>query len=351
MARRHFAEERRKLLREEQRLLSNASTLYTKVALIMHICGEECMLGSSEMLGDGIMMDSVIRCDPELAHAFQSVKTKRTSQKEKAFKKQLIGAYGSESDTICKAMWCPVTHNYTGDAAAAHFVNVNVGEAAAQAVFGDDKSSHIWNVKNGLILDRQFARLIDNGKAVILPVTDAPDESRFQLLFLTNDIGRIRVPGIRDAKILHGRELVFRNQFRPAKKYLYFKFLLALLHRRRGEVPDHLKDLQKLPSPVRALWAAPGPYLKNAILYEFSRQLGCLTQEEANEFWSVETAPLETPDDETQQLAQSFHANISLLRDENKGKKDDDDSDDDDDGEDDEDGENDDDEVHLVYCQ
>lgn len=119
---------------------------------------------------------------------------------------------------------------------------------------------------------------------------------------LTKDIGRRKETYIWGDE-LHGRRLVFQNDFRPSKRYLYFKFVISVLRRRRAEVPGYLTDLENLPSFVKSLWASPGPYLKRSILYKFSRQLGCMTTEDADQFWGVSEVPMETLSDENDSVA------------------------------------------------
>lgn len=234
------------------------------------------------------------------------MKSKRAPRKEKLFRKDLIEAYGSQHDKLERVYWCPILHRYT-----AHIVYVNVGEVTARALFGEEQE-HLWNVRNGLLINKELERLIDNGKAVILPLTNSPDENRFQFFLLTMDIGRLRLNEPVEVHELHKRELHFQTDFRPSKKYLYFKVVITLLRRRRGEVPCHLEDLNKLPSPARTLWVSPGPYLKKTILYKFSRQLGCLSVDEANRFWDVEASPLAPLNDDSEDLAATLSVQASL---------------------------------------
>ncbi|CAK7220401.1 hypothetical protein SCUCBS95973_004141 [Sporothrix curviconia] len=304
-----YVEEKRTILDKQQQLMTTVSSLRTMGSQLAARWSEDMLLGTRETYDDWATIDATIRCYPELAYAKKSVKSKRTPKKEKQFRHDLIKAYGSESDEW-GWLWCPISQRYVENkTVAAHIVNANIGEVTARALFGDDEE-HIWSLHNGLIIHKDFERLLDNGKAVILPFSDSPSETRFRFVLLTDDIGRmtsrVTTADLRD------RELEFKNRFRPAKKYLYFKFAITLLRRRRGEVPGHLEDLHKLPSPSRALWASPGPYLKKSILYKFSRQLGCLSVEEANRFWNVEAAPTEPISDEMDDLSATLATEASL---------------------------------------
>ena len=170
---------------------------------------------------------------------------------------------------------------------AAHIVKVNVGAKTAEALFGE-REDHIWSPKNGLVLHWEYERLLDNAKAVILPASDNPGETELVFLLLTRDIGREKA-AVWGYETLHGRRLKFLNEYRPAKRYLHFKAIMTLLRRRRGEVDGHWNDLDQLPAVAKTMWASPGPYLKNSILYRFSRELGCFTKEDANRFWDLDS--------------------------------------------------------------
>ncbi|EFX01747.1 hypothetical protein CMQ_8213 [Grosmannia clavigera kw1407] len=154
----------------------------------------------------------------------------------------------------------------------------------------DDTISRYTNVPEAT---KNYERLLDTARAVILPASNDPDETELKFYLLTSDIGRAstRIWG----DMLNGRELNFKNEFRPSKKYLYFKFVISLLRRRRIEVPGFENDLVNLPSPSKVMWASPGSYMKKSILYKFSRQLGCISVEEANRFWEVPEAPTALP--------------------------------------------------------
>lgn len=131
----------------------------------------------------------------------------------------------------------------------------------------------------------------DNAKFVIVPVDD--DANEFQVIVLhehAQSLFEICNLGQR----LNGRRLKFHSDFRPDKKYLYFRLLTTLLLRQRFKVPDAVFDRAKLDQAARALWAGLGLYLKASALYKMlSCQVVNLTEAAAMQLWGLERPPAE----------------------------------------------------------
>ncbi|OAA66940.1 hypothetical protein SPI_01516 [Niveomyces insectorum RCEF 264] len=280
-----------KYLQKQLMLLTHVSILRTKGAQLAGRFCDDLLSGTRGTHEDGAYIDSAIRGDLDVAFAKGPAEATRTRQQEQAFRKKLLDAYDAAEDEAAHFCWCPVAQTYVENAVAAHIVDVNVGERTAQALFGDDQE-HIWNVKNGIILHPSYAKLLDSAQAVIVTVGQSEKEPEFRFFLLTKDIGQGRMAPVWGDE-LHGRRLKFKNDFRPSKRYLYFKFVISVLRKRRAEVPGYLEDLQILPSPSKTLWASPGPYLKKSILFKFSTQLGCLSEDEAGRFWGIDKASVE----------------------------------------------------------
>ncbi|EPE09024.1 hypothetical protein F503_06800 [Ophiostoma piceae UAMH 11346] len=291
LTRNRYTTELDKSLKMQQELMRRLSLLWTKGAALAgswtaNIVGEGIKRDSDE---DWTLIDAVLRCYPELEDARKIVKLRRTEQQQVLFKKKLFAAYETGPNNETELIYCPILHERMDHAAmkAAHIVKVNVGPKTAEALFGE-REDHIWSPKNGLVIHHAYERLLDDAKAVILPASDNPGETELVFLLLTRDIGRAAAT-VWGYETLHGRRLQFLNKYRPAKRYLYFKATMALLRRRRADVDGHWNDLDQLPAVAKTMWASPGPYLKNSILYRFSRELGCLTKEDANRFWDTDT--------------------------------------------------------------
>ena len=285
-----YRQEREINLKLQQEIIAQLCLLWTKSAQLPNwvddIVPDEL---ARDMAEDWALIDAAVRCYPELEGAKKTIKFRRTAQKQDKFRKQLYDAYECTTESNAVFVYCPISHaKVERSAVAAHIVNVNVGATTASALFGNGEE-HIWNVKNGLVIHQAYEQLLDSAKAVILPASTDPMETEFKFFLLTKDLGQVQLAGVWGYEALHGRRLEFLNDFRPAKRYLYFKCIMSLLRRRRADVSGHLQDLEFLPDIAKIMWASPGPCLRNTILYRFSRELGCIGKDEANQFWGVKT--------------------------------------------------------------
>ena len=109
-------------------------------------------------------------------------------------------------------------------------------------MFGEVKaaSGHIWSTANGMPLAMVYKKMLDNAKIAIVP---AEQDGELQVIVLDKDEAqkeyRNQSP---QGKALHGRKLTFRNDHRPALRYLYFAFAINILRRQRHEVPGWWRD-------------------------------------------------------------------------------------------------------------
>ncbi len=288
MPRSKYHHARTQALVMQREICSQLAQLYSRKSLLSSGWLADMVEGkvSRDAVEDYAIIDPIIRCYPELEGARVTVKQQRTEQKQRLFRKKLCAKYSSMPNRTSDVAYCQISHELVPTTTAAHIVNVNVGNKIAEVLFGHGQE-HIWPEGNGLVIQKAYERLLDEAKAVVLPISNDPGETEFELVLLTHDLGR---QGARlwDYEDLQHRRLHFQTSFRPAKRYLYFKAALSLLRRRRANVPGHEMDLEALTGVGRTMWASPKPYLKNSILYRFSRELGCLSQVEANRFWGIE---------------------------------------------------------------
>ncbi|CAK7229584.1 hypothetical protein SEUCBS140593_007294 [Sporothrix eucalyptigena] len=300
MPRHLYAEQRKKSLLLQQELMSRLALLWSKGA---------ALAGSwaSDMITEGVKRDAIedwavikglLRNYPDLEGGRKTLRPSRTEAQQRLFRTKLESAYGSGPGAGFKMSYCPIAQTRVSGTVAAHIVNVNVGGRTAGALFGDGLD-HIWSPRNGLIIDGEYEQLLDNDKALILPVSflscgkkhdnnneEQPEEFVFHLL--TKDIGDAPT-FVWGYDTLHNRKLKFLNKFRPSRRYLFFKAVVTLLRRRRADIDGHWNDLADLPDIGKTMWATLGPYLKNSILYRFAREVGCLTKQDAERFWAVDT--------------------------------------------------------------
>lgn len=106
---------------------------------------------------------------------------------------------------------------------------------------------------------KAYENFLDSAKSVILPASNDPSETELELFLLTKDINQIRMARVWGYEALHRRRLVFKNGFRPAKRYLYFKSLITLLRRRRAQVSGNLQNMEPSRASERLCGRAQGP--------------------------------------------------------------------------------------------
>lgn len=71
-------------------------------------------------------------------------------------------------------------------------------------------------------------------------------------------------------KDLHGKELEFKGPNRPAKRYLYFRYLITYLHwKKLGSV-----EFESEVAPKGVMWASPGNYVRESMLRIFAKKVG-----------------------------------------------------------------------------
>ena len=92
-------------------------------------------------------------------------------------------------------------------------------------------------------------------------------------------------------KGLHGRRLALRNDFRPAKRYLYYSLAATILKRQRCEVPGYMDDHKNLLND-HTIWASPGKYIRKGALRTLAQELGHMEPRAAQQLFPEEEGDL-----------------------------------------------------------
>ncbi|KAL8931480.1 MAG: hypothetical protein Q9216_007188 [Gyalolechia sp. 2 TL-2023] len=146
-------------------------------------------------------------------------------------------------------------------------------------LFGTETSA-LESERNGLFLVRTVAQQFDNLKITIVPDSSLdiyPIEWKFvvldpTLLDKTCFVSFVDPPRLTRFRDLDGRRLRFRNDNRPARRYLYFKHAMAVMHARIQKFPG---SEEKIPSGT--MWATPDKrdgYLRRSVLSTIARRIG-----------------------------------------------------------------------------
>jgi len=185
-------------------------------------------------------------------------------------------AYDPENEDY---LWCPILKEYapSGNRTAAHIVPHSIGYTNAGYLFGDrDRGSEfIWSMGNGLVMDSGLETLFDKGDFVLVPITAEPGKPSCWRFDLMNEkLRTYHLPSMTGARTygeLDGIELEFKNNNRPAHRFLYYHFVSTLLRYMRYEKPGWAV---RVILPTGKIWATPGPYLRKSMLKALANAIG-----------------------------------------------------------------------------
>ncbi|KAJ5901536.1 hypothetical protein N7495_002064 [Penicillium taxi] len=167
----------------------------------------------------------------------------------------------------------------------AHLIPKSMSPNELAHIFGDcDVVTSI--PQNGLSLHHKVESLLNKGDIAIIPmlgkVTD-PTTWRVVVLNSALDddivwqkerIGREK-PEITRVKDLDGKALEFRNDNRPRRRYLYFRFIVSYLWQKRRQTANAMNILAEK-TDARKFWPSGGAYLQKSTLQTLARCIsGC----------------------------------------------------------------------------
>ncbi|GBF64393.1 hypothetical protein TMEN_7091 [Trichophyton mentagrophytes] len=151
---------------------------------------------------------------------------------------------------------------------ATHLVPEGLDANAIAALFGTT-NVNIDEPRNTLLLHKNVGKALETGFIVIVPDSAPDEEVKWKLIVTDTDfLDETVSPGV-TWNTLHGRELKFLNDNRPAKRYLYFRFLMTyLMIKRHGQV-NWIREVEAAKHP----WSIPGEYLERTMLPKLARNV------------------------------------------------------------------------------
>lgn len=199
----------------------------------------------------------------------------RDKSKQSIFRQSLIEAHNSW-DAERFELWCPVLrqHGPQGHRRAAHIVGHKLGQKRLQDIFGLQSLGELYSVRNGLILDSEVARYFDNHEIAFVPETpiaSAQPIKDWRVRVMDGNIRDRHVSGKASPKWkeIDGRQLSFLSPARPAARYVYFHFVIALLRSRR-----HNRNRRPDGWTCSEMWATPGKWVRKSMLEALARAVG-----------------------------------------------------------------------------
>lgn len=133
-----------------------------------------------------------------------------------------------------------------------------------------------WNLLTdvGITLLGKIEAALDSGNIVFVPDKPAIGEDivwRCVLLNQDNAPHEYMKPGKWGE--LDGKELVFLTPNRPARRYLYLRYVITILHWKREGKMDCIEQVLNRTSIRGYLWATPGRYLRESMLTMLARKV------------------------------------------------------------------------------
>lgn len=197
------------------------------------------------------------------------------------------GRYTGPEDWDC--LLCPIMGFWTENGIAGHLFAYMHGQETMDAIFGRTGEPELFSPRNGLILSAAVEKVFDIGFLVVVPqlserptkiqiaewLTKTPREYMTRIIDTSSPRMDQRTSPTSDLKYrdLDNRPLTFRNNFRPAARYLYFHYCLKIL-RRAWKQPVEQGRLTLNNEIGKNYWGTPGRYLPRNMLLAFVEELG-----------------------------------------------------------------------------
>ncbi|KAL9598482.1 MAG: hypothetical protein Q9219_004455 [cf. Caloplaca sp. 3 TL-2023] len=192
---------------------------------------------------------------------------------------EYLGAIRDEDKTLAPETFCNVLGFQANETVkCAHIVPFCFQSKELSYLFGiDDAALH--SPRNGLFLNHIIENGFDNGWIAIVPdgsVEKTPTE--WKVILLNEDKRKQTVKTSRsDGTIIRwgdidGKTLQFQNDNRPARRYLYFRYIMAYMKATKSGYPDREKKL-----PSGKIWASPDKpdgYLRRSALQILAKRIG-----------------------------------------------------------------------------
>ena len=220
-----------------------------------------------------------------------NITTKGKAKKQAEWREELISHYACEepaslaADTTVKPyLWCPVFQNYEYPEArtAAHIMPLSTGSVNASYLLSEDGRSYtrgtelLWAKENGLIMHHILEKHFDSGAFTIVAIPTQPGRpQRFQSILLNTAHEDKYIAAKKDGlkwKDIHRRELVFKNDARPQRRYLHYHYITSIwrMEYYRGMTVDELRARH----PPSVDWATSEKYLRGSMLRQLRAMYG-----------------------------------------------------------------------------
>ncbi|KAK2753650.1 hypothetical protein FQN55_000013 [Onygenales sp. PD_40] len=244
-----------------------------------------------------------------------TAKQKKQKFDQSKFRKDVLEYYGAARQTGAqREAYCHLTGWWLADdIKAAHLVPKSLSGDELSFLFGV-REAVLSDSKNGISLQRKIEEGLDSGIIAIVPVPPLKedDPTKWKCVLVDRDMRDAMFSRSgRDVytwKELDGKELVFLSDNRPARRFLYFRFVVTYLHAKKS---GNTAWAERIDSR-NVLWASPGPYLEKSTLLSLGRNIsGFELPPPLYEDMTFDSA--EPPKDATQEVVLSMRVREALI--------------------------------------
>lgn len=222
--------------------------------------------------------------------------------------------------------WCNVMGLWFDPAQikCAHIVPYSWNLKDTSHMFGSGEPALV-SKRNGLSLLAKIEEAFDNCWIAFVPITIDPTPTQWKVVLLNTLVEDNTIfTQFRDSpnqkiwrwRDIHGRHLQFKNDNRPARRFLYMRYTLAWLHAEEKKWPDFKSRV-----PPGTVWATPNKpegYLRKSILLELGKKTGDKLPQDlisAGAFEDPGTSSIVNDRVAAMTIAQNFQAHLGGVRD------------------------------------
>ncbi|KAI9371257.1 hypothetical protein BJX61DRAFT_512154 [Aspergillus egyptiacus] len=193
------------------------------------------------------------------------------------FRKKVEAYYWAPGQVPEEFSWCHVLGFLPREQIkVAHLVPKSLSGEELAHLFGVGEMP-AYDPRNSITLQKGIERRLDQGKLLIVPIPGKMTTPTRWKCVIVNDadldeIFYVELDGkIIRGKDLNGKELTFLSESRPARRFLYFRFLISYLYaKRRGDTSVKEKV------DATRFWPTMGRYLNRSTLVTMARCIsGC----------------------------------------------------------------------------
>ncbi|MCJ1365157.1 hypothetical protein MMC16_004277 [Acarospora aff. strigata] len=192
----------------------------------------------------------------------------------------LIREHKSRNPEADNELWCPVMKQYVDEDSlgAAHNFPYRLGKEVMRSVFGESSANEMFLPRNGLMLYSPSRKKFDKFLLVIIPA-GPPESARWKTRVVDSSILTQQLPCSQTTwGTLDNQELEFKGNARPAVRYLYWYYAIAVMKAvKRRSTEEWLNEMQK------NCWAMPGRYIRQNMLIALAERIGHCVPEDLEE--------------------------------------------------------------------